>query len=1269
MFISDTAINQRTTVFVLTIILVLAGLFCYFELPRESVPEVIIPYVFISTGYRGVSSEDMESSVTKKIEDKLKGLENVNKITSTSSEGRSEIIVEFVEGADIDDAIQKVKDKVDLAKPELPSNLDDDPDVYDINFSEMPIFVFALSGPSGLKELRDIGEDLEEQIEGIPGVLEVDVVGGLEREIHIEVDPDRMTLYGVPFTSLFSAVQQENANVSGGSVRTGEGKYQIRLEGEFTTVEDVEGLVLMTRGDDSPVYLRDIAAIKDGFKDRQTDSRLDGFDSVTLYVKKRSGENVIEIIDEANALLDRERQSWPAGTVLTILEDRSDEIRFMISDLENNIISGLLLVIIVICIVMGFRNAVLVSLSIPLSMLLGFIVLKTLDITLNMVVLFSLTLALGMLVDNAIVIIENIFRFMQNGVPRMQAAKRATGQVARPIIASALTTIAAFTPLLWWGGIMGDFMVYLPITVITVLVSCLFVALVINPAIAAVLMRIKAGQKKEGDFNEDAQVITTAVKEGLIIRTYKRMLRAALGMDIPHTIASKSLIKRGAAHLLPLFPRFSVLALALMALVFAVSFWVYRVGLRTPVEFFPSVDPDRAVVTMEMLEGADLDYCNIIAKEAEMRVFDKNAYVGADGTAGISYQQARRQKKHSYQNGDIYSSPSDIEDVETSFARVDSQTGNNSVTFLFPEIQDRTKSSALTLKEIAERIKGLIGCKLTVDEPEHGPPTGAPINIEIIGEDMAVLGKMAKKVQAQIRQVPFVRNITDDFVEGSPTLRVRVNRKKAMLLGLSTQDIGFALNAAINGIEVSEYRDGDDDYDIIARIDNPQRRMVETLRRIFLPSATHGAVPLTTVAKIEYTGGLGDIHRIDHNRVVTVKAEVDETKTTGATARMQAERLLAGSPLFTQEVLFQEDKTLEDWRRAVQADDSVEKLAELAGVKLVDASTEELAAGLNAIVKNIQWDGRLEALDTLLAQAALTRNPDHADDVEKARMLAGLSAGDPEAAKVFNRALLEILYPAVLAKSKTGLELPPGYRYSFTGEHEFQKEAEDFLLIAGFIAVCLIFLILVAQFNSIIYPFIILSSVVLSLTGVFLGLGIVNFPFGVIMTGVGVISLAGVVVNNAIVLIDYILLRIRQGMKRDEAILTASATRLRPVLLTAVTTVLGLIPMATGISWDFHWSTFGLQTVSETTQYWRSMAVAVIFGLLTATLLTLFVVPVLFSLLDDLGILFMRIMKKLARALAALHNGIKTPYWRWVFKHTGITPRPGEPGYEKQSSS
>ncbi len=1075
MIISNTAIKKSTTVVVLSVLLIVFGVYCYMVLPRESDPDITIPNVFVSTNYRGVSPTDIETSITIEIEKKLKGLDGIKKIQSVSSEGTSSINVEFITGTDIDKALQDVKDKVDEAMGDLPSDLDEDPSVFEVNFSELPIVVFSLSGTCGLPCLKKIADDLEDEIEAVKGVLDVTVTGGLEREIRVEVSSEKLAYYGLTINSFQTVVRGENQNTSGGTIQLGNGRFQLRVPGEFTTPEEIYGLVLKTHNGE-PVYLKDVAKVVDGFKEETSRSRLDGRKAVNIAVKKRSGENIIKISEEVDRIIADHSIAWPSNTKITKVMDKARDIEIMVADLENNILSGLVLVLIVIFFAMGIRNALLVSMAIPFSMLLSFIVLYLMDITLNMVVLFSLTLALGMLVDNAIVIIENIYRFMEQGAGRIEAAMKATSEVAYPVMGSTLTTLAAFSPMLFWPGIMGEFMSYLPLTLIITLSSSLFVALVINPAIASIFIKPKISDCTNSKSLEE---VSRAVEQpiaitGPLLTRYKKTLSIAL--DMP----------------------FTIIASGFCILILMVQGWLLVIGLEKPVEFFPEIEPKGMYLNIDVPEGASLDYIDTIIQRIEYALSGKaTSAQDINDHQIMAPEHALAPQKHQKADGEEFYGPSDMKNVKNIYMKAIVSAGGgsafdqntpNHVGIRFLELDERWRSSHKSVDEIRERVKDISGGKITVSMEAEGPPTGAPINIEISGENFNILGQLARNLKDIISQVPHVKDVRDDFVEGIPAVQVNVDRQKAALFGMTTDMIGFALKSAYNGLEVSSFREGDDDYDITVQLTEQDRRVVDILHELMLPTPSGELVPLSTIASVTFAGSIGDINRINNERVVTVKANVDETKIPGPVARAEAEKILAEFPL------------------------------------------------------------------------------------------------------------------------------PPGYKMIFTGENEFQKESEDFLSKAFLVALLLIFLILVSMFNSVTQPFIIMTSVVLSLGGAFLGLTLFNSPFGIIMTGVGVISLAGVVVNNAIVLLDYTNKLRERGFALRDAVISAGATRLRPVLLTAITTILGLIPMVTGVSYDFHnWT---ISWVSESSQWWRSMAVVVIFGLVVATFLTLVVVPTLYYVLE-----------------------------------------------------
>jgi multidrug efflux pump len=706
-------------------------------------------------------------------------------------------------------------------------------------------------------------------------------------------------------------------------------------------------------------------------------------------------------------------------------------------------------------------------------------------------------------VDDAIVIVENIYRFMEQGVPRLQATVRATVEVGPAVISSTVTTLAVFFPLLFWPGIMGEFMKYLPLTVIITLSSSLFVAIVINPALGAIFMKLPAARhfnvsaESEEEIRKAAEAPATV--RSPLLKGYQKILRGALN----HRIA--------------------VLLIAFLIVIFTIMLWYNRVGMEKSLEFFPHTDPKKFYVNMDMPEGADIEYSDRVARQLEIALSKGNEYglASPDEKPIDSYYQDKN-NIHVKSDGQKIVTPIDITDVEYVYSNtVATESGSsifedtkpNHLGIQFYDLTERKKSSSKSIEDIRKRIKDIPGAQITIAEAKMGPPTGKAINIEISGDDLDVLGSISKEVLKVLEKIPFVQDISDNYISGSPTVKLEIDRQKAAMLGLSTNSVGFALKVAFNGLKVSTYREEDDDYDITVQLSAQDRKKTDILRELMI-TTPQGLVPLSTIAKFKVTGGLGQVTRIDHQRVVTVTANVDETKIPGATVRAQAQKLLES------------------------------------------------------------------------------------------------------------------------------FSLPSGYKISFTGEEDMQKEAQEFLSKAFLIGLFLIIIILVAEFNSVSQPLIIMTSVILSWGGVFFGLFLMRYPFGVIMTGVGVISLAGVVVKNAIVLIDYINRLIDRGIPVKEAIIAGGCTRLRPVLFTAITAILGLIPMVTGVSYDFH--KMEIAWISESTQLWSNMAIAIIFGLALSTMLTLVVVPTLYSLIYAAG-----------RASAHGIKKIKRAYWAPFYRLTG----------------
>lgn len=1023
MKLSDTAIRHPTTVLVLMLMLAVFGFYAYTALPREAAPDVKLPLILVTVNYRGTTPEDMENSVTIPIEKHLRGLKDVKQVTSRSDEGSTLIVVEFYSGTVIEDALQRVRDKVDQARVEIPAEADQ-PSVREINLSEFPIINISLTGDVGPLRLKQMADDVADQLQTIEGVLEASVVGGVTREIRVELDPDRVASYRIPVADLLGLIAQENVNVSGGSLEMDKGRYQLRVPGELVDPSEIYRIVIMTR-DGKPVYVTDVAEVVDGFADRTSYSRMNGQDSVSIVVSKRSGENVPRI---AAAIKDfmANHSHYILGDHVTyaVTQDVSRDIKMMVEDLESNIVSGLILIVVVLMLVMGLRNSFFVALAIPFSMLITFSVLFALNITLNMVVLFSLTLALGMLVDDAIVIVENIFRHMQEGQSRIDAAINATREVAWPVITSTLTTMGAFLPMLFWPDIVGDFMSYLPKTVIIALAASLLVALVINPALAGAVMR-------------KPKVLEKDRKRWFVMRGYMRLVR----FSVDH----------------PLVIVFMTMGIFVGSLGLLGVFW-------KGVEFFPESDPPRCYINVTLGEGTKLDATDAAVREVARRIHNIPGVQGdMKYIVESSGARAGTNPLAGGQAGSIF--------------------GQVMVEFVDRDL--RSQSSSETVKQIRQALGSIPGARVEVEKEQHGPPTGAPVNIEVSGEDFDVLADLTRRVKTEIRPIPGLVDLQDDYESAKPEIQFPVDRSRAKLLGVSTAWVAQFIKVAVNGIKIGTYREGDEEYDIVIRLADRFRYDLDRIRSLYIPDSLGRQIPLSSLTSVEYRGGYGAINRKDQKRLITVQAQNAE---------------------------------------GVRAD-----------------------VVLNAVKAKLQ-----------------------------------------------------------------DFRLPPGYRISYTGQDEEQQKASSFLLKAMVAALFIIVLILVSEFDSLKLPFIIMLTVLLSFIGVALGLVFSGKPFGVIMTGIGIITLAGVVVKNGIVLIAYVEQLRERGMNAYEAVVQAGIIRMRPVLLTALTAILGLVPMAVGVSYNVRQLKFELN--SEMSQWWGPMAVVVIYGLSVATLLTLVVVPAFYTI-------------------------------------------------------
>lgn len=1029
MQISNFAIQHRTTVIILILFIAIMGTMAYFTIPRESSPDITFPFIGVFSNYQGTSPSDMESLVTRPLEQKLKAITDIKEMTSVSKEGASQIFMEFNPDVDTDTALQKVRDKVSQARSELPSDIDD-PSVTEFSSSDWPIMLVVVSGDVGLVQLKKVAEEMKDEIEGVYGVLDAKLLGGLEREIRVEFDQDRLSSYGLTLSNVVQTVQNNNKNVPAGTLDIGEARYMMKAPGEFQSPDEINNLVVAVRNK-QPIYINDIAEIRDTFADRTSYSRLNRVESVSIEVTKRAGENILRIAKDIKAIVARYQETLPDQITVTVTSDASKDVHIMVADLENNMASGMILVLLVIFASMGFRNATLVGLSLPLSMLLAFFVLQMFGITMNFIVLFSLILASGMLVDNAIVIIDNIYRHHTvERKPLVQAAMEATAEVAWPVISSTVTTVVAFLPLLYWPGMMGEFMGYLPKTVIITLLASLFVSLIINPALASIFIKKSKRDEKIMERENREQF-------GPIIRLYRK----ALGFTL----------------------NYRILFLALFfGSLFAFIYIYQKSGLG--VTLFPDSEPTRMTVKVTTPEGTNVTQTNNFAVQAEAIVaqYGNIQYV-TTSVGGDGPNTARLE----------------IEMVDRELRKDAGQPGTDDGKIYF-------RNSNQTMEAMREELAAkIVGAEVVVSKQDMGPPTGAPVNVEVHGSDFAVMSKISETLQDKIRNIPGVVDLRDDYEAGLPEIQVKIDKERAALLGLDVSLVGYVIKAAAQGVKIGTYREGDDEFDIIARLPEEQRQNIQNIMRLRIPSYTGEQIPLTSVATVKTTSGLSAIRHIEQKRVISVSSNV--------------------------------------------------------------------AQGFNA-----------------------------------------------------QQVLAEV------RKIAAGMELPAGYSLEYTGENKEMQETQVFLTRAFLIALLLIAMVLVLQFDSILAPFIVMTSVILSLIGVFMSLVVLQSPFVLVMTGIGVICLAGVVVNNAIVLIDYMNVLRKQGKEFIEAVLLAGSTRFRPVMLTAVTTVLGLLPMAFGISLDVH--TWKIVSGSDMSQYWIALSTAVIFGLGVATLLTLFVVPCLYSL-------------------------------------------------------
>ena len=1088
--ISSLSINNRTSVYLVTVLATLIGVYSYLTLPKESFPEVEIPTFSIVTIYSGASPADIENLITRPIEQELKGIDGVEEIGSVSKQSTSIITIEFNTDKDKLVAQQEVNDAVDKARSELPNQLTQDPEVQDFNLDDQPILNINLSGSFDLVELKKYAEEIQDEIESLSAINEVEIVGALEREIQINVDRLKMQATGITFANIRSAVSSKNVTVSTGQIGMGKMERSVRVVGEIDHPKDLEDLILINANGDE-VFLKDIATVTDGFADRESYARLNGDAVITLNVKKKGGENLIEASEASLAIVeDLQQTQFPPDLKITITGDQSQDTKESVSNLFNTVILGFFFVVLVLMFIMGVQNAIFVGLAIPLSSLLAFAVMPMIGFSINIVVLFALILGLGIVVDNAIVIVENIHRYINNSeYSKIEAAKRAAGEIALPVITGTLTTIAPFIPLLFWGGLIGKFMVYLPITLILTLVASLFVALVMNPVFAVSFMEKDSDKlEKEESKSGNKSLITATIVLLSLAGIFYLFSSIFLGnllifvylLYLLERFVLKPLIKKFNATLLPKIE--SVYRKAIETILVGNRPWfilggtflflilsIVILGAAAPkVVFFSESDPNFVYVYNEMASGTDLDETNRVTKQIEERVYE---VIGRD-------------------NPVIKSVISNVAVGANSTSDTDPTPSSNKskVSIEFVEFQNRNGvSTPDILSKIRENVKDIPGTEITAEKEASGISTGKPINIEISGDDFGELIDLTERFQAFIesKNIPGIEELQSDLQLNKPEIIIDIDGMKANSYGISNAQLGGEIRTALLGEPISTYREDEDEYDVVLRLDENDRQEMENLLDIRI-ATPKGNIPISAVATPRLSSSYGSITRLDMERVATLSSNV-----------------------------------------------------------LDGYNANEINAQIRAIV--------------------------------------------PE------------------------FDITDGYEISLTGEQEEQEETMNFLMVALIAAVGLIFLILVTQFNSIGKPLIIMSQVLFSLIGVFLGFAITGMDISVVLTGMGIIAVAGIVVKNGIILIDYIDILRKDGLDLQEAVIKGGATRLNPVILTAASTILGLIPLAIGLNIDFYGMFASLAPNiyfgGDNADFWGALAWTIIFGLGFATFLTLFLVP------------------------------------------------------------
>jgi multidrug efflux pump subunit AcrB len=1130
--LSSWAINNSTTIYVLIFLILYLGIGAFFSMPRENFPEIKETKIYISSVYPGNTAEDIEKLITDPLEDQLKTVSNVVEITSTSQEDYSMIIVEFDENITVDRALQKVKDEVDGEKSseDWPTfnGAKVEPNIFDLSMSEeMPILNINISGDYPVEKLKEFGEYLQDEIEDIQAIKEVSIRGAQEKEVEVAVDIYKMTAAQVSFNDIVGAINGGNVTMSAGNMITSNQRRTIRILGEIEKPSDLENFVVKNENN-NPVYLKDVATVAFKEQDKTTYAREYGEAVVMLDVKKRSGTNMVEAAEEIHQIVKEAKENaLPPDLKVTIANDQSSITIGQVDDLVNNIIFGVMLVVTVLMFFLGFKNAVFVGFAIPMSMFMSLMILNMLGYTLNTMILFGLVMGLGMLVDNGIVVVENVYRLMdEEGMSGVQAAKKGIGEIAFPIIISTATTVAAFIPLGLWPGVMGQFMILLPITLSIVLGSSLFVAIFFNSVLVSKFMSTEDKEmplKKIirltiilGAFGIFVYLVageyralgTIMMFTAVMLWVYRLFLR-----KMANNFQAKTLVKlenwyerqlrKALSKRRPQWLTVSVFTLLLLSFI---AFGASLAMQRTKVEFFPDNKPNQIIVYIEYPEGTDIEKTNTITKEIETKVYAiLNSPEYMDGDYNFLVESAVSQV------GEGAGNP------QTDGGSSAEMPHKGKITASMREYKYRRGAdSELLRQKVQKALTGIYpGVLISVEKNMDGPPAGAPINIEIEGNDYNELITLAERMREFInsKNIAGIDELKIDVNKSKPGMQMKVDRKKAGELGVNVSQVGQQLRNSIFGTKAGIYKKDGEDYDIYVRFNEQDRYNTSAIfnQRITFKDQNSGQtkeVPVSAIATHNNTSGFSAIKHKDVKRVVTVYSAL--------------------SPGYT------------------------------------DAG---------AIVGQIQNE------------------------------------------------------------MKDFKEIPADVKIDYTGQLEEQEKQMNFLMGAFFTGLALIFFILIFQFNSVSKPAIIMLAIFLSLIGVFGGMVITGKPFVIMMTMMGIISLAGIVVNNGVVLLDYTQLlvdrkKVELNIPEDEfldkeslfeCIVKAGKARLRPVLLTAITTILGLIPLAIGLNINFFtlFKDFNpnIYMGGDNVIFWGPLAWTVIYGLLIATFLTLIIVPILFFLI------------------------------------------------------